>query len=413
MYNPLSKLPMENPLKKLFKIYYDLPKRYLMLILTVVLAVSTAVYATLYYQHTSNLNSKVARLANSEVDLQERLASVSGQLKSFEGRDEYQINKKNEEEIKNIQSTYNRALSSYEKLVDFTSDKKKREELDNLFARALKHLSDRNYSSASATLAEIEKQIEESNKKTASEFKIPENVKESNTAPTAGYSKQRVSVDGLGDYLVDVVAADMGSTKVIVDTATDGDCRDNCPVLPLADYVGRNGAIAGINGSYFCPASYPQCAGKTNSFDTLVMNKNKKYINSDNNVYSTVPAVIFQGGSMRFVSQTLEWGRDTGVDGVLANYPLMVNGGNVVFGGSGDPKQGSKGSRSFVGSTGSTAYIGVVHNATVAEAARVVQKMGIQGALNLDSGGSTALFAGGYKVGPGRALPNAILFVRK
>ncbi len=412
MYNPHSKLPMLVPFKKLFDLYYALPKRYLMLLLTVVLAISTAAYATLYYQHTTLLNSKVTHLANSELDLQQRLASVSGQLKAVEGRNEYQINKKNEEEIKNIQNTYNKALSSYEKLVDFTSDKKKREELDKLFAKSLKQLSDKNYSLASATLADIEKQIEEANKKTVAEFKIPETVKESNTAPAAGYSRQKVSLD-IGDYLVDVVAADMGSTRVIVDTASDGDCRDNCPVMPLGDYVSRNGAIAGINGSYFCPATYPQCAGKTNSFDTLIMNKNKKYINSDNNVYSTVPAVIFQGGSMRFVGQTLEWGRDTGVDGVLANYPIMVNGGNVAFGGSGDPKQGSKGSRSFVGSTGSTAYIGVVHNATVAEAAKVVQKMGIQGALNLDSGGSTALFAGGYKVGPGRNIPNAILFVRK
>jgi hypothetical protein len=412
MYNPLSKLPMGSFFTNFFSKYFNLPKRYLMLILTIVLSISTAAYATLYYQQTTVLNSKISKLANNEVDLQQRIASVSGQLKSLEGRDEYQINKKNEEEIKNIQNTYNKALGSYEKLVDFTSDKKKREELDKLFAKALKQLSDKNYSSASASLNEIEKQIEEANKKVVAEFKIPENVKESNTAPSSGHSKQKVTLD-IGEYLVDVVAADMNSTRVIVDTAQDGDCRDNCPVLPLADYVSRNGAVAGINGSYFCPATYPQCAGKTNSFDTLVMNKNKKYINSDNNVYSTVPAVIFQSGSMRFVGQSLEWGRDTGVDGVLANYPLMVSGGNVVFGGSGDPKQGSKGSRSFVGSTGSTGYIGVVHNATVAEAARVVQKMGIQGALNLDSGGSTALFAGGYKVGPGRNIPNAILFVRK
>jgi len=29
----------------------------------------------------------------------------------------------------------------------------------------------------------------------------------------------------------------------------------------------------------FCPSTYPQCAGKTNSFDTLLMNKNKVYFN--------------------------------------------------------------------------------------------------------------------------------------
>jgi len=33
--------------------------------------------------------------------------------------------------------------------------------------------------------------------------------------------------------------------------------------------------LPGINGSFFCPADYPTCAGKTGSFDLLVMNKNK------------------------------------------------------------------------------------------------------------------------------------------
>jgi exopolysaccharide biosynthesis protein len=212
---------------------------------------------------------------------------------------------------------------------------------------------------------------------------------------------------------VSLIAGDLGSTKVLVDTASDSDCHDNCPVLPLATYVSRNGAYAGINGSYFCPASYPTCAGKTNSFDLLLMNKNKHYFNSDNNVYSNNPGVIFGGGYVRFVSAVSQWGRDTGIDSMLSNYPLLVQGGNITFGGNDDPKQGSKGARSFVANRGNTVYIGVVSNATVAESARVMKALGMENALNLDSGGSTALWSGGYKVGPGRDLPNVILFVRK
>jgi hypothetical protein len=206
----------------------------------------------------------------------------------------------------------------------------------------------------------------------------------------------------------------MGSTKVVVDTATDGDCKDNCPVLSLSDYVGRNGAYAGINGSYFCPADYPSCAGKSNSFDTLAMNKNKHYINSANNVYSTVPLVVSGNGFLRFVGQSLDWGRDTSVDGVLANQPLLVSGGKSVFGGDGDPKKSGGGTRGFIANKGSMAYIGFVHNASVAEAGSVLAAMGMDNALNLDSGGSVALWAsGGYQVGPGRNIPNAILFVNK
>ncbi len=233
-----------------------------------------------------------------------------------------------------------------------------------------------------------------------------------NAPPGTGYSKQSVSTDA-GVFTVALVAADISSTRVIVDTASAGDCGNGCPVLSLGDYVGRNGAYAGVNGSYFCPESYPTCAGKTNSFDTLLMNKNKVYFNSANNVYSNNPAVIFGGGYVRFVGASSEWGRDTGIDSMISNYPLLVAGGNVAFGGDDDPKKGSKGTRSFVANKGNVVYIGVVYNVTVAESARVMKALGMENALNLDSGGSTALWSGGYKAGPGRGIPNAILFVKK
>ncbi|OGK61673.1 hypothetical protein A3G65_01460 [Candidatus Roizmanbacteria bacterium RIFCSPLOWO2_12_FULL_37_7b] len=273
-------------------------------------------------------------------------------------------------------------------------------------------LSEKNYASASAELNVLSLKIKDEQSKLVASFTIPKNVPVNNAPPGSGYRRQQVQID-IGSYLVDIFTADLNSVRVIVDTAADGDCRDNCPVLALGDYVSRSGAIAGINGPYFCPASYPSCAGKTNSFDTLLMNKNKVYFNSDNNVYSTVPAVIFTGNSARFVGQSLEWGRDTGVDSVIASQPMLLSGGNIVYGGDSEPKRGSKGSRSFIGTSGSTVYIGVVHNATVAEVARVLHGLGIQYALNLDSGGSTAFWVGGYKVGPGRATPFGILIVGK
>jgi hypothetical protein len=143
------------------------------------------------------------------------------------------------------------------------------------------------------------------------------------------------------------------------------------------------------------------------------MNKNKHYFNSDNNVYSTNPVVAFANGSVRFIAQGSGWGRDTGVDGVLMNYPLLISGSQLAFDGGSDPKMGSKGPRGFVGNKGNTIYIGIIYNATVTEGAHVLKTLGVENALNLDSGGSTALWYGGYKAGPGRNIPNAILFVRK
>jgi hypothetical protein len=125
------------------------------------------------------------------------------------------------------------------------------------------------------------------------------------------------------------------------------------------------------------------------------------------------PGVIFSSGSVRFVSQVSQWGRDTGIDSMLSNFPLLVSGNSVTFHGDGNPQLSIKSNRSFVANRGSTVYIGIVHSASVAESAQVLQAMGMSNALNLDSGGSTALWFGGYKAGPGRALPNVILFTQR
>jgi len=368
--------------------------------------------SALYFFETSRLSSRVSILNASESDLKTKLGRVEKEYQKLKNEDQYVINQKNKKEIENIQSTYKKAVLSYEKLLDLKSLSKNTTKQDELFAKSLDLLSEKNYATAEAILSDLNKQIDEEKKKIASSFVIPQNVQSSNSPPSSGYQRQMVDTD-IGSFMVDIVTADLSSTRVVVDTASDSTCGNNCPVLPLGDYVSRSGAYAGVNGSYFCPAEYPSCAGRTNSFDTLLMNKNKVYFNSDNNVYSTVPAAIFYGTTARFVSKSLEWGRDTGVDGVIANQPLLVFGKQVMFSGDGDPKKGSRSNRSFIGGTGSKAYMGVVHNVTVAESAKVLQTLGIENAINLDSGGSTAFWFQGYKAGPGRAIPNAVLFVRK
>jgi len=343
---------------------------------------------------------------------QSAVASQAAIINSLMTEDQRIKNQELEAEINQIQNTFKQASQVYEDLLDLLAVQAKPGKLDDTFAESLKVLSTRNYTNAREMLTTLKQSIKTEQDKVAASFKIPENVPVSNTAPGSGYSRQQVETD-IGTFMVSIVAADLNSTRVIVDTASDGTCANDCPVMPLADYVSRSGAFAGINGPYFCPASYPSCADKKNSFDTLLMNKNKVYFNSDNNVYSNVPAVIFQGGSARFVGRSLEWGRDTSPDSVIAAQPMLVQNGQVSFGGDGDPKKGSRGVRGFIGTTNSIVYIGFIHNTTVAEAARVLQKMGIQNALNLDSGGSSALWYGGYKIAPGRALPFGILLVRK
>jgi hypothetical protein len=58
-------------------------------------------------------------------------------------------------------------------------------------------------------------------------------------------------------------------------------------------------------------------------------------------------------------------------------------------------------------------YISAMFGATMGTSAKVMKAMGMEDAMNLDEGGSSALWFGGYEVGPERIIPNALLFVRR
>ncbi len=386
-------------MKKLFSRISTIP------ILAVVCVVSVGGLA-FAYQTIGSLERRVA----SEQQAHENTKNA---LVAIQSEDQYVKNKTLEATISAIEKAYGKTVTMYEEVLSLKELTKEGSVFDASISGVLALLSKREYASASAVLDRMGRDTKALRTKLATITQsVAQNVPVDNTLPGGGYRRQSVKTD-YGTYLVDVIAADLSSTRAIVDSASDKDCSNDCPTLPLSEYVSRNGGYAGINGSYFCPAQYPSCADKKNAFDTLLMNKNKVYFNAANNVYSTVPAVIFLGSSVRFVARSLEWGRDTSPDGVLANQPLLLIGSNIQFGGDDDPKKGSRGSRSFVGSKATTLYIGVVHGAGVAEVAHVLKAMGVENAINLDSGGSTALWYNGYKAGPGRNIPNAIVLIRR
>ncbi|KKQ41524.1 MAG: copper amine oxidase domain protein [Microgenomates group bacterium GW2011_GWC1_37_8] len=388
---------------------------YIIAIILILLVISTFFSAS----KISGLQSLIASLKNEVTSLtQEKdknlteLEKIGKELDEMKNQDQVKKNNELQTQIQNIEKTYDKAVDIYEDLLDLKAKIKDSKTFDNLFAKALADLSKRDFGAADAGLNDLANKIKEEETKIAASFTIPANVPESNTAPGGGYSRQQVQADS-ATFLVNIIAADLASTRVIVDTASDSDCSNNCPTLPLATYVSRSGGFAGIHGAYACPAEYPSCAGKTNSFDLLIMNKNKYYFNSGNNVYSTNPAVIFGNGWIRFVAHASEWGRDTSVDGVLTNFPLLVFNNNITYSEPGDSKMSIRSSRGFVANKGNTVYVGVVSNATVSESAKVLKALGMENAMNLDGGGSTALWYGGYKAGPGRNLTNAIILTKK
>jgi len=375
----------------------------------------SAILLIILISSISVLAFKINQQNVASTKLISQLEATGAKLNNLQNQDQYKINVSLKENIKNVQTAYKSSLTLYQRILDLKVQKQDTSDLDKEFAQSLSYLSDLNYASASGSLASLTVDIKSKEAALAAaqvQVATAQNVTQSNTPPSGGFSVQSVTTDN-GSFTVYIIAADLNSTKVIVDTASDGDCGNNCPTLPLGDYISRSNAFAGINGSFFCPADYPSCAGKTGSFDLLVMNKNKVYFNSANNVYSTNPAVIFYASSARFVGQALEWGRDTSVDAVLSNYPLLISGGNVAYNGGGDAKFSEVGARGFIANKGSTVYIGDILNATMQDSAKVLKVLSMDNAMNLDEGGSTALWDGGYKLGPGRNIPNALLFVRK
>jgi exopolysaccharide biosynthesis protein len=104
----------------------------------------------------------------------------------------------------------------------------------------------------------------------------------------------------------------------------------------------------------------------------------------------------------------------TNIRALIGNSPMLVVAGkNVANPATMDTKQRTvKSFRGILGWKGRTLYFVIVRSATVVDSAAVAQALGLDYALNLDGGGSTAMVQnGGYLVGPGRNLPNAILLV--
>lgn len=359
------------------------------------------------------VNNRVIRTRRELDNVASESAGLKREVETLRNEDLRKTNNGIKKEMADLKSSYKKALDVYNQLLDLRETSSSTQKFDSAFASILDSLAKDRLSESLDRSAKLSEDIKKEVAHLATLVKIPVNVVEKNTPPGSGYSRQKVVVGNNG-YLVDIIAADLNSTKVIVDTASDSTCTNDCPVLPLAEYVLRSGAFAGINGTYFCPDTYPDCVSKKNTFDVLVMNKKKTYFNSDNNVYSTVPVAVFSGNSARFIGESKDWGRDTSVDSVIANRPLLVWDGKAMFSGTGEPKEGVKGNRSFLANSGNMAYIGIVRGATVAETSTVLAEMGIKNAINLDSGGSSALWYGGtYKAGPGRNLPNVVLFVKR
>lgn len=386
------KLKLKFPVKKIFIVIGSL----------VILTAFGYLYRE--YRVVADIQSKL--LLDKQL-VETELEKVSLELASLKNEDQRLINQELQAEIENIERVYAEASSLFNRRADLIVTLGRVSAVDKEMAVFLKLLGEKKWDEADAQASRVSEEIEKVVLANTPKVTSPAitTATPSNELPGEGYSRQRVSTE-VGEFVISMVSAT--GARVVVETASDSDCSDNCPTKSLAEHVSASGGFAGINGSYFCPPDYSQCQGKVNTFDTLAVNgRTKAVLNRENNVYSVVPLVVSNGSSLSFYDQTLQWGINQGGGGALANYPRLIRDGNITT-----TDNSSKGLRGFIGQRGSTIVIGHVHSASFSDTAHVLKTLGIENALNLDGGGSAALWAAGYRVGPGRSLLTAIVLVR-
>lgn len=230
-----------------------------------------------------------------------------------------------------------------------------------------------------------------------------------------GYSYTQVNTER-GPFWVYLIKVPLSEYRVKTVSAARGDCSDNCPTKTLAEYVQENGATMGMNGTYFCPPDYSACGGKVNSFDYALYDSNAgKWINKDARTWADTGMITFRGNDVNFYKKSSEYNGDS-IDAAISNYPSLLKDSEIVTKTSllTSYQKDIKGTRGVIGVGGENIYLALINSATVEDAAYVMRALGAKHALNIDGGGSSAMYSnGGYIIGPGRRLPNAIVLVKK
>ncbi len=245
-------------------------------------------------------------------------------------------------------------------------------------------------------------------------------------ADGAAYAYRQVTA-AAGTFDAHVITLDRRNYEMKTLVAATADCADQCAAQPLADYARGAGAAIGIHGTYFCPPDYADCAGKTYSFLWPVFDSASGQMrNSDNIKFHEAPIIAsYADGRLAYYRRAnayaslaaFEAAYASPLKAALANYPGLVENGAVIVESEPRLEEGQrtvKGTRGAVGFNADKIFLVVAKSATVVDLAGVMLALGATDALNLDGGGSAALLYGGvYKTGPGRLLPNAIVFTRR
>lgn len=231
---------------------------------------------------------------------------------------------------------------------------------------------------------------------------------------------------GRGTFIAKLVKYNRkGKFRFVMDTATSNNCLtpNKCPLLPFQKYVSKRKAIGGLNGTYFNHTVYGYAI--YNYFSRKVVNSDRAVLEAGpmvgidtlNNLfyYPHTRAAVY-GGSVKekIESDSKTIGGSGKIQAVIVSPIALVEKGKIAKYGANGIDLNSKLTRTGIGWDKKYFYTFVVYRASIADIASVGVHLGLDYAMGLDGGGSTALYANGkYLIGPGRSIPNAFLVLKK
>jgi hypothetical protein len=226
-----------------------------------------------------------------------------------------------------------------------------------------------------------------------------------------------------GSFPLDVITLRRDAYRMITDVAETSECDDDCAAQSLSAYVNEHNAFAGMHGTYFCPPDYVSCQQQSNTFLPPVYDTASGDMFNDFSLRLHDRPLIAEDrdGELYYFHRTDEFGSsvndfedtfDTTLQAAIGNWPSLVENGTVIV--DSEPQEPSfalKATRGAIGWDDDVIYLVVASSATVTDMAYILQGLGAEYAMNLDGGGSASLYVNGsYLAGPGRLLPNAIVF---
>lgn len=235
-------------------------------------------------------------------------------------------------------------------------------------------------------------------------------------------------VTSAGTFSIELIKLQKARYRMITDVAAGQDCSDQCTAKSLADYAQGASAEIGIHGSYFCPPDYADCAGKINTFLSPFFDSDGRVMVNEGSlaVHKGPMLTLSADGVYRYFHRTKDFGNSvsqfesshqTALEAAASNYPSLIENGAIIVQGEERLEPDMKiikGVRGGIGIDEWFAYLVVARSATVPDLAEIMKTLGATHAMNLDGGGSAALwYSGAYAFGPGRLLPNAILFKKR